>query len=298
MNRMATKPLAVPGGAFSSIRRVVARHPVAAFLTIVYTVNAAVALIPILTRRDILPFDMSLYESLGTIFGVALPAFLVAAATGGREGVRDLARRCMRWRVGGRWYLVVLLGMPIAVVLLATVIFGAELLNTLVDKWRLLFTVVVPQLLLLIVLFNVAEEIGWTGFLQARLQERYGPLKACAMTAFPFAVFHLPVFFVEEGLTVSNLPLAVVYLGFETVVLLFARVVIIWLYNSTGQSVLLAGLFHCSFNATVNEFNREFLPGFSRQAWVGIASAIVVVAAVIIAVSTKGRLSYGRRAKG
>jgi hypothetical protein len=41
---------------------------------------------------------------------------------------------------------------------------------------------------------------------------------------------------------------------------LFARVVIMWLYNTTGRSVLLVGLFHASFNATVAG-GGEFIPG-------------------------------------
>lgn len=89
----------------SALRRLVVRHPVAAFLAMVFTVNIAVALVPVLTRRDILPFDLAFYESLGPIFGVALPAFLVVAATHGRDGVRNLAGRCLRWRVGLRWHL-------------------------------------------------------------------------------------------------------------------------------------------------------------------------------------------------
>src|SRR3712207_1572352 len=38
--------------------------------------------------------------SVAAILGVALPAFLVTAATGGEAGVRDLLGRCLRWRVG------------------------------------------------------------------------------------------------------------------------------------------------------------------------------------------------------
>src|SRR4051812_10382627 len=98
----------------SALRRLVARHPVAAFLVMVYTVNTAVALVPVLTRRDILPFDLAPYDSLGHIFGVALPAFIVVAAMSGKTGVRDLARRSLRWRVGVHWYLIALLGLPIA----------------------------------------------------------------------------------------------------------------------------------------------------------------------------------------
>src|SRR5215207_9430954 len=198
----------------SALRRLVARHPVAAFLIMVYTVNAAVALVPVLTRRDILPFGLAPYDSLGHIFGVALPTFIVVAAISGKTGVRDLASRSLRWRVGVRWYLVALFGVPVAVVLCASAIFGLAPLNALVEKWQLLLTVVLPQLVLLILFFNLAEEVGWTGFLQARLQERHGPPKASVIVTLPFALFHLPGWMVEFGLGLAQLPLALLLTGF------------------------------------------------------------------------------------
>jgi membrane protease YdiL (CAAX protease family) len=93
----------------------------------------------------------------------------------GRAGVRDLTRRCLRWRVRPQWYLFALLGVPIGVLVCASAVFGLAGLYALVAQWPLLVTVVVPQLLLFIVFSNGPEEIGWMGFLQARLQERHGP---------------------------------------------------------------------------------------------------------------------------
>jgi membrane protease YdiL (CAAX protease family) len=275
----------------SRIRQVIARHPVVAYLIMVYAIIFPIALPSALTRGDFLPLDLALYESLGTIFGVTLPAFLVISATHGWTGVRDLASRSVRWRVGIRWYLIALLGMPVAMTLATTAVFGTPLLNNLSDKWELLFTLVLPQLVLLILLFNWAEEIGWTGFLQDKLQDRYGPLKACAMTAFPFAVFHIPFFLHEEGWALANLPIALAYLGFETFVLIFARVVIIWLYNNASRSLLIAGLFHAVFNTTINSFGHEFIPG-AAEAGFYIGSGVIMIAAVFIVLMTKGRLSY------
>src|SRR5215207_6158925 len=103
----------------SALRRLVARHPVVSFLVMVYTVSSAVALVPVLTRRDILPYDLALYDSLAPVFGVALPAFLVVAAMQGKSGVRDLTGRCLRWRVGVRWYLFAFFGVPVGVLLCA-----------------------------------------------------------------------------------------------------------------------------------------------------------------------------------
>lgn len=276
----------------SLVRQLIARHPVTSYLIMVYAINFPIALPSALTRGDFLPLDLALYESLGTIFGVTLPAFLVTAATDGWAGVRDLASRCVRWRVGIRWYLIALLGMPVAMTLATTAAFGTPLLNNLSDKWELLFTLMLPQLVLLVLLFNWAEEIGWTGFLQDKLQDRFGPLKACALTAFPFAVFHIPFFLHEEGWALANLPIALVYLVFETFVLIFARVVIIWLYNSASRSLLIAGLFHAVFNTTNNMFGHEFIPGEAAEAAFYIGSGVVVITAIVIAVGTKGRLSY------
>jgi uncharacterized protein len=282
-------PAATPQPALhSALRRLVARHPVASFLVMVFAVNCAVALSPLLTRRDILPFELAPYDSLGHIFGVALPAFIVVAAMHGRAGVRDLAHRSLRWRVGVQWYLIALLGVPVASVLCASVLFGLAPLEALVEKWELLLTVVLPQLLLLIVFFNLAEEVGWTGFLQARLQERHGPLKASLIVTLPFALYHLPAWMVEFELGLAQLHLALALTGVLGISQLFGRVIIMWLYNNTGYSVLLVGMFHSSFNVTTSTFH-SFIP---RETSFLIAAGVVAVAAVLLVVFTRGRLSY------
>jgi membrane protease YdiL (CAAX protease family) len=287
-----TVPAATPQSAphYSALRRLVARHPVAAFLVMVYAVNTAVALSPLLTRRDILPFGLAPYDSLGHIFGVALPAFIVVAAMHGQAGVLDLARRSLRWRVGVRWYLIALLGVPIATVLCASALFGLAPLNALVEKWELLFTVVLPQLVLLIVFFNLAEEVGWTGFLQARLQDRHGPLKASVIVTLPFALFHLPGWMVEFELGLTQLHLALALTGAFGISQLFGRVIIMWLYNNTNYSVLLVGMFHSSFNVTTSAFG-PFIPLPAGSTFL-IAAPVVAVAAVLLVVLTRGRLSY------
>src|SRR5215217_2795066 len=40
----------------------------------------------------------------------AIAALLAAALTGGRDALRKLGSRLVRWRVGWQWYLVVILG--------------------------------------------------------------------------------------------------------------------------------------------------------------------------------------------
>jgi membrane protease YdiL (CAAX protease family) len=290
---MPTVAAAQQGAPRSALRRLIARHPVAAFLAMAYTITSAFYLpaVRALLDIDILGLDLALWDSFGTIFGVALPAFLVIAAAEGRAGVRDLARRSLRWRVGPQWYFVALLALPLGVVLCASALFGLAPLQALVDKWRLLFTLVVPMLLIRIGLFNLPEEIGFMGFLQDRLQEQRGPLKGSLLTTIAFALWHLPSWMHEFEFTLAQLHLALAVTVLFGITHLFARVFLMWLYNSTNRSVLLVGLFHSAFNTTVSPhgFGGEFIPAASAF-W--IAMVLLAVAAVLVAVVTRGRLGY------
>lgn len=274
----------------SVLRRLVARHPVAAFLIMAYSVSITIALVRLRTNGDIdqSPSYQYLVGFIEHLFSVALPAFLVVAAIHGKAGVRDLARRSLRWRVGARWYLIALFGLPIASVLCASVIYGVAPLNALVAKWQLLFTLILPDLLIRIVFLNVIEEIGWMGFLQARLQDEYGPWKACLLVEIPFALWHVPGLAGDTG---GRLSLILVLSGVFGIIQLFARFVNMWLYNNTQRSVLLVGVFHATYNTTVNKFAAEFIP-VPAEPWFFIVGGVVALAAVLMIVITRGRLSY------
>lgn len=274
--------------ASSALRRLVARYPVAAFLIMAYTITPAFLLQTIWRPADILPLGLSLWDSFGTIFGVALPAFLVMAAIHGRAGIRDLACRSLRWHVHPHWYFIALFGLPAGVLLCASLIYGLAPSVALVDKRSLLFSLLLPDLLIRFVLLNLPEEIGFMGFLQARLQDRYGPLKAVALVEIPFALWHIPDLIVQ---TDGQLSLLLILLGVLAIAQLFGRVIIMRLYNNTHCSVLLAGLFHTAHNTTINRFVDEVIPGTEVTRFF-ITEGVVVLAAVLIIILTRGRLSY------
>ncbi len=145
---------------------------------------------------------------------------------------------------------------------------------------------------------NLWEEIGWTGFLQDTLQDRHGPLLASVMVAPAFALIHLPALFVsgwvlDERFSLPQFPAALFMVGLMAVLAVFARVIIGWLYNGSGRSVLIVGLFHSAFNMTVGDrFVPKFIPGASS-----IPTATVMVLAVLLVVFTRGRLAYERAAR-
>jgi hypothetical protein len=75
-----------------------------------------------------------------------------------------------------------------------------------------------------------------------------------------------------------------------------SRLIIGWLYNGAGCSVLIAGLFHSMHNAIVNSTGLVAVVGLPQFEVLVIMAGIVVLAAVLIAVATRGRLGLKRPA--
>ena len=152
------------------------------------------------------------------------------------------------------------LSVPIATLLSATAVFGGELIDVLAGRWTQLFTNVLPQLVVLIVFAIVAEEIGFMGFLQARWQDRFGPLKASVMVTVPFALSHVPNLMVESHLGLSKIFLLLAYLSILAVLQMFGRIVMMWLYNVTGSSVCWSA---CGTQASMRQPPRSAAPSRS-----------------------------------
>jgi membrane protease YdiL (CAAX protease family) len=142
----------------------------------------------------------------------------------------------------------------------------------------------------MILLNNGAEEIGWTGFVFARFQDRHGPLRAAIATTVFFWLFHVPSFYVETRSWATT----ALALGIFLLPHLGSRVITGWLYNSAGSSVLIAGLFHSMHNAIVNPTGLVAAVALPQFEVLVIMGRIVVVAAGIIAVTTRGRLGLKR----
>ena len=261
-------------------RRLLVRHPVAAFLLIAYAVGWAVQLAAV--KLGLPPRYAS---SVSVLVGLALPAVLVTAVTGGAPAVRDLVRRCLRWRVGLRWYALALLGMLAGTVLAAAPFLGSAPLTTLVEKWPLLFTMFLPEILIALVLIQFWEEAAWTGFLQHTLQRRHGPALAAVMVAPAFALSHLMFDLLESDTTAS----ALIKLAAHAVLAVLLRVLVAWQYNGARHSVLVAGIFHAAFNSATGSggmrFTRElFTAPQSASITLWVPLGVLAAAAAVVAV--------------
>ena len=148
---------------------------------------------------------------------------------------------------------------------------------------------------------NLSEELGWTGFLQSTRQDRRGPLLASLIVVPFFALFHLPARFVAGWIVDDHTPPAqvpTVALGnfaLAAVVAVLLRVLIMWVYNGSGRSVILVGLFHSAFNMTIgNEVMPELLNLPASETSL-MCLGVLAVLAVAVVVFTRGRLAYQGR---
>jgi uncharacterized protein len=268
------------------MRSFVVRHPVASYLISAYAIFWA-CWMPVL----LLGAPPRLLSALGAIAGLALPAFLVTAATDGRAGVRDLLRRTVRWRVGVGWYLLAMLAIPLGALLLAPLVLGHAPLQGLLRSWPQLFTGFVPQLLLALVTVQIFEELGWAGFVQHRLQARHGALKASVLVGLAFAFLHLPTYLaapVTVESSIRSLSVLVIVVPFA----ICFRILLTFAYNRTTFSVLAAAITHASFNEA-SEIISPSVPGPLGQV---LAFASVALLALVASVVTRGTLAYTRSA--
>jgi hypothetical protein len=75
----------------AALLRIIARHPVLAFMVIGLGAGFLTAAIRPIADAEVLPFDLPLHGFLGSLLGVGLAAFVVTGALAGRDGVVDLA---------------------------------------------------------------------------------------------------------------------------------------------------------------------------------------------------------------
>lgn len=277
------------------MRSIARRHPLAVFLAIAYTTGAAIFALPLLSTSGLGVIDLELPGTAPFILlaaaSLAASAFIATGLADGRDGVRTLRRRVFRFRVWPGWYGLALLLLPGVALATAVAVKGFDPLNKLVSSPDVLLGTVIVGALVAFLLVNWWEETAWTGFALDRLQPRIGPIAASAVTTWLQALIHVPLVFVADGVTVGRVPAEQipVFLGALFVLPIPVRIVLTWLYNATGRSLPIVGLYHAGLGVAAGAgFFPVLAPGVAP---ILVYAGFAVLAAAVL-VRTRGRLGF------
>jgi CAAX protease family protein len=215
----------------------------------------------------------------------AISALTIIGISEGEDALRELVRRLGKWRVGWKWYGVVF-GLPVAEGLIAAgvaSVFGAfrfaridmdMLRATLPGSW-------------IVFLFAAGEELGWRGYALPRLLVGHNAVVASLLLGTIHAVWHWPLVLLPHQY-LSDVPL-VPY----TISIAAEAIALTWIFCGTGDSVLMAGLFHGMINIAQTLFegiDPLWMPRFKSSIDVAVAIIIVVVAGGNLAPGRKRRM--------
>ncbi|HXV93754.1 MAG TPA: type II CAAX endopeptidase family protein [Pseudonocardia sp.] len=283
-----------PRGVIAAVRR----HPLAAFLAWFFTVGQAIAFVPVVAGANgaeafTRPLVAQSFILASTVVGLLLPAVVVTRIVDGPDRARELLRRAFRLGVPLRWYALALLGVPALATALAVAFLGAPAAG--VSASAVLSALVFGLLMQTVVAFvpnNWAEEVAWTGFVQARLQARHGALRAALVAGPLFALQHV-------SLVVGAGAAGVVLMAVLVVLAVPFRALTGWTYNRTG-SLFVVGVLHAAGNAVAggSGYGAGLLPRLYPED-AGVVGAMhllaLAVVGVVVMVATRGRLGAGAR---
>ena len=230
-------------------RRVMSERSLSKFFALVFILSVPFYALGILAPQlgRLMPFGLPI-----SVLMILCPAGVAIGLTyrnEGQSGVRRLLGRVFDYRIPNKIWLLLSLGsMPVAM-----------LLSYLVQRW-LEPSLPQPTLSLSALVFGFAlyffgailEELGWMGYAIDPLQSRYGFLIASVGLGVLWWLWHVIPYRVTERSTEW-----IVWHGFTTVMI---RVIMVWIYNQAGRSVLTSILFHTTINLGVDAFGSYYNP--------------------------------------
>jgi membrane protease YdiL (CAAX protease family) len=261
------------------------RHSLVIVITLMFLFTWPVEL----SNSGLLPFQLPFLVTYLVGYGIVFATLVMTGLTLGRQGVVDLLKRYLIWRVGWNWYLAPFLLVPL--IYLIVLILNAAINQAPIDfstTFASNFFGPDANLVLLVIPFLISdaitngEEIGWRGYVLPRLQVKYNALNSSLILGLIWGFWHLlkPAYIQDPVLfgwfLVQTMALAVVYT---------------WIYNNTKGSLLLVTLFHAANNTAA-----FFLP-LSNTVTSDLGSQIIeslawlAVAVVVVWVAGPDRLS-------
>ena len=279
-NEPNTPTTAAPADANSRLAGLIQERPLASFFVLAYAISWILWL-PLVVSGDGSPTGFGVVLVLLGSLVPSSVAIVLVAVMHGKAGVRKLLRRLLIWRVGIGWW--------VAVVLVSALGVGAVGLSVLLGGDSPDVTVAIPAavILLLLSIFPGSaggEEIGWRGFALPHLQAVRSALGASVVLGIAWGVWHLPLYL--TGADMRPLSLFAPWVVLTVAV----SIILTWMYNGTGGSLLIVVLFHAASNLPLTIFF-EPLDDEITQPFLIYVGLMVLAAAVVVAATGRATLS-------
>jgi membrane protease YdiL (CAAX protease family) len=276
-----------------TIEAFIKSHPVLSYFALAFTLSWGAFLTVVgpcgfLGTKEI-PEVLEPFLYVAMVVGPSVAGILMTGLVYGREGLRELLSRLLRWRVGARWYAIALLLAPLSMM---AVLFALSLTSPVYlpgifiteNKAAVLLSGIAGGLVA-----GIFEELGWTGFAIPRMRLRYGVLGTGLTVGVLWGAWHFPLF--SGSASSSGALLPALYL----LVLLFSvlpafRVLMVWVYDRT-ESLLVAILMHVSLTASTLILLPLATSGVTAVTYDLVLAAVLWVVVAAVAVVGGGHLS-------
>lgn len=214
------------------------------------------------------------HHALGAA-GPMLAAIAVTWRETGWDAVRTLLRRLLEWRDCFGLLAVALIA-PFAITAIAVVVArlsgdSAVSLAAIGHSREFPEFSTVGFLFYNFFTFGIGEEVGWRGFALPRLQSNMSAFRATLLLTLGWALWHAPLFLYRPGYTAMG-PAGI--LGW-LVSLLTGAILLTWLYNSSGGSLLVVAVFHATIDVA-------FTSDFASPLVTNISGAFITVWGVLV----------------
>jgi uncharacterized protein len=274
-----------------NLRQLIRQHPLVFFFLMAYTFSWIMSIPFVLSEWGILHGDFRIFFIMKS-FGPFLAASIISLIIEGKDGLVRLRQRIRQTRAGWPWYLFILLGIPVLVILGIIVQPGA-LAGFEGTTPALLVTYLITYILVVLGGGPLGEEPGWRGFALPRMQLRFGPLWGTLLLGVLWTFWHLPDFLTsaQGGGPGTGLNPFLVDLPIFLMLVTSLAIILTWIFNHTGESVFIAILAH----ASVNTPQLVLVPLFPSINTTGLnlaAHYTFGLTAILIVILTRGRLGY------
>lgn len=148
-----------------NLQQFMRQHPLFSFFFMAYAFSWIILMPYILSQWGVFPNTQvfQVFFALNAFAGPTLSAIIMTRIIEGKAGLLNLRKRLRLLKVGWRWYVFILLGLPVMMLLGIIILPGA-----LSSFSGLPSPFLIPYIIYFIAIFfgggPLAEEIGWRGF--------------------------------------------------------------------------------------------------------------------------------------